>query len=463
MPPRSAPYSQNPAAVLDFRRFTSDATLELLVIERDAIRGALATQPITTNFIGPFHALDYWRWADELDLIADDSYPDPADPQSFRRAAFTRDLMRSLDGGKPWMLMEQATNAVNWRRANAAKAPGQMAALSMQAVTRGATGVMFFQWRQSRSGSEKFHSAMLPHAGTETRTWQEVVRLGAELPTYDLFAYDVVLAPLQYLLPAAAGANLTTTSGAVVTFSSPVSPTSSTSTTPSATAAPHPARPDARHSPGRLGALAEGSLVRFRLDGSDRVGTTYAEEIQPVGAKVVARFSTGRPADRTAFTSHHDGAGVGYYVATLPDDDGMQAITRHVFASAGVRGVLPGAQPDVEAIRAGKHLVLISHSERHHAVTLDSDHLLDDLPVTELELPPYGYAVARSAPDVSRSAADCRRHVPAQADALTHRAPIDSQPWSAALSRWDSWGETSRRTSAPSDHRRDRSQVCCCL
>jgi beta-galactosidase len=40
---------------------------------------------------------------------------------------------------------------------------------------------MFFQWRQSRAGSEKFHSAMLPHAGTETRTWNAVTDLGARL------------------------------------------------------------------------------------------------------------------------------------------------------------------------------------------------------------------------------------------------------------------------------------------
>ncbi|HBS74389.1 MAG TPA: hypothetical protein DEB55_08390, partial [Microbacterium sp.] len=50
-----------------------------------------------------------------------------------------------------------------------------------QSIGRGADGIMFFQWRQSRAGSEKFHSAMLPHAGTRTRTWREVVSLGERL------------------------------------------------------------------------------------------------------------------------------------------------------------------------------------------------------------------------------------------------------------------------------------------
>lgn len=181
LPPRRAPYSRNPGGLLDFRRFTSDALLELYRMERDLIRAAGATQPITTNFMGAFAPLDYWRWAEEVDVVADDSYPDPRDPRSFRSAAFTRDLMRALKPGTPWILMEQATNAVNWRPNNAAKAPGQMAALSEQAVARGAGGVMFFQWRQSRAGSEKFHSAMLPHAGTGTRTWREVVELGRSL------------------------------------------------------------------------------------------------------------------------------------------------------------------------------------------------------------------------------------------------------------------------------------------
>ncbi|MCS5734658.1 beta-galactosidase [Herbiconiux daphne] len=181
VPPRKAPYSHNPAGALDFKRYTSDTLLELYTMERDIIREAGATQPITTNFMGAFPPLDYWKWAAELDFVSDDNYADPNDPESFRGAAFTRDLMRSLKPGTPWVLMEQATNAVNWRPSNAPKAPGQMAALSAQAIGRGADGIFFFQWRQSRRGSEKFHSSMVPQAGLETRTWREVVQLGGEL------------------------------------------------------------------------------------------------------------------------------------------------------------------------------------------------------------------------------------------------------------------------------------------
>lgn len=184
-PPRKAPYSINPGQALDFRRYTSDQLLSLFLMEKSELRQAGVTQPITTNFMGAFKPVNYWDWAEHVDVIADDSYPDPADVDSFRDSAFTRDLMRSLKPHVPWLLMEQATNAVNWRTFNAAKAPGQMAATSMQAIGRGADGVMFFQWRQSAAGSEKFHSAMLPHAGIETRTWREVVELGAELASME--------------------------------------------------------------------------------------------------------------------------------------------------------------------------------------------------------------------------------------------------------------------------------------
>ena len=180
-PPRLAPYSHNPTGMLDWKRFTSDTLLGLYTMERDILRAGGARQPISTNFMGLFPAADYWKWAQELDVIADDNYADPNDPEAFRGAAFTRDLMRSLKPDVPWILMEQATSSVNWRPSNAPKAPGQAAALSVQAVGHGADGIMFFQWRQSQRGSEKFHSAMLPQAGRETRTWREVVQLGQTL------------------------------------------------------------------------------------------------------------------------------------------------------------------------------------------------------------------------------------------------------------------------------------------
>lgn len=180
-PPRAAPSFSNPAQLLDYDRFSSDELLDLYRAEAAIVRAANPAIPVTTNFMGFFKGADYWAWAHEVDLVSNDSYPDPADPRSPAFAAMSCDLMRSLRPGQPWILMEQAPSAVNWRSRNAAKSPGQMASWSKQAVARGADGILFFQWRQALSGAEKFHSGMMPHAGTDSRVWREVAALGADL------------------------------------------------------------------------------------------------------------------------------------------------------------------------------------------------------------------------------------------------------------------------------------------
>ena len=186
LPPRSAPTFANPTQQLDFRRFSSDALLELYEMEKGILRAATPDVPVTTNFMGFFKPVDYWKWAPLEDVVSDDSYPDPSDPEAHVRAAMQRDLMRSLGGGDPWVLMEQASFRVNWRRRNAPKKPGQMRLWSLQSVARGADGIMFFQWRQSKAGAEKFHSSMVPHVDPEgSRTWHEVKQLGEDLAKLD--------------------------------------------------------------------------------------------------------------------------------------------------------------------------------------------------------------------------------------------------------------------------------------
>jgi beta-galactosidase len=181
LPPRATSALGNPSQALDFDRFSSDELLACYLSEKEILRELTPDIPVTTNFMGLFRGADYWTWAPHVDVISDDLYPDPADPDAARGAAMARDLMRSLGEGQPWILMEQATSAVNGRPSNAPKAPGQMRALSYQALARGADGILFFQWRQSAVGAERFHSGMLPHAGTDTRVFREVSELGSEL------------------------------------------------------------------------------------------------------------------------------------------------------------------------------------------------------------------------------------------------------------------------------------------
>jgi beta-galactosidase len=198
--PSRAPAARNPTHVIDFDRFSSDAMLELYRMEKRIIREHSPGTPITTNFMGFFKDADYWRWAQEVDVVADDLYPDPADPRSHIMAAATRDLMRSLGGGRPWLLMEQAPSAVNWRQRNVPKPVGLNRLHALQSLMRGADGILHFQWRQSVAGAEKFHSAMVPHAGTDTRVHREVRELGAELASLSDVAGEGVAASVAIVV-----------------------------------------------------------------------------------------------------------------------------------------------------------------------------------------------------------------------------------------------------------------------
>ena len=54
---------------------------------------------------------------------------------------------------------------------------------SLAHVAMGADAICFFQWRQSKSGAEAFHSAMLPHAGADSKVFRGVCELGKALKT----------------------------------------------------------------------------------------------------------------------------------------------------------------------------------------------------------------------------------------------------------------------------------------
>ena len=183
LPPRVAPFTLNPGQQLDFKRFSSWALMDFYRSLVAVLREVTPHIPATTNLMATSatKSLDYFDWAQDLDVIANDHYLVAADPESQVELAFSADLTRGIAGGDPWILMEHSTSAVNWQPRNRPKLPGEMLRNSLAHVARGADAVMFFQWRQSFAGSEKFHSAMVPHGGRDTRVWREVVDLGATL------------------------------------------------------------------------------------------------------------------------------------------------------------------------------------------------------------------------------------------------------------------------------------------
>lgn len=456
LPPRKAQYMKNPAQVLDFKRFTSDALMECYVAERDIVARHTPHVPVTTNFMPLWSGQDAWAWSAQEDIVSVDIYPDPRDPQGGQYNAMLADMTRSQAAG-PWMLMEQAAGPVNWRGVNHPKPEGLNRLWSLQAVARGADAVCYFQWRQSRQGAEKFHSGMLTHAGEQGRTFREIKRLGAELAAIgpavggsDVTADVAILhdwdswwagtqegrpsSLLDYTEVVQRWHRALWENGVATDFARPDSDLSRFK----AVAVPHLylltdssidnlvayaegggtlvcgffsgiADVDDRIRPGGMDArlrelfgirtlhewwpLDAGSAVA--CDGFD--GTLWSEELEATeGTEVVAAYRDGELAGLPAVLRR----GRARYLSTLPQPAALRALLGDVVREAGVEPVLAGLPDGVEAVRRGDLLFLLHHGRDTVTVTLPGvyeDVLTGSRADGRVELGRHGVAVLRSA------------------------------------------------------------------
>lgn len=165
---------------LDYYRFMSDSLLECYRNEYHAIKAYTPDITITTNIWTVCKRLDLFKWAESMDVAAWDNYPQMGEP--FHNISLKHDVIRGLKNGEPFMLMEQTPSQQNWQNYNSLKRPGVMRLWSYQALAHGADSVMFFQLRRSFGACEKYHGALIAHAGHEnTRVFRECAELGAEL------------------------------------------------------------------------------------------------------------------------------------------------------------------------------------------------------------------------------------------------------------------------------------------
>lgn len=172
----------NPPRQLDFERFGNDMLLDFYKAERDAIEAICPGKPFTTNFMvfTDQCCMDYARWAGEVDFVSNDHYFHEGESH-LDELVCSDALMDSLALGKPWYVMEHGTSAVQWKPLNTRKRGGELLRDSLAHVAMDADAINFFQWRQSRSGAEAFHSAMVPHAGEDTKVFRGVCELGETL------------------------------------------------------------------------------------------------------------------------------------------------------------------------------------------------------------------------------------------------------------------------------------------
>ncbi|SHM57867.1 beta-galactosidase [Cryptosporangium aurantiacum] len=407
IPPRTPAYHTfaNPTQQLDFWRFSSDELLDCFRAEAEILR-EVSSAPVTTNFMTFFKPLDYWAWAAEQDLISNDHYrivEGLGAGGATHDLAMSGDLIRSLAGGQPWLLMEHSTSAVNWQPRNPAKLPGQLRRDSLTHTARGADGALFFQWRQSKAGAEKFHSALVPHAGTDSKLWRDVVALGNDLhnleevagstvraevaitvdweswwaieldshpsvevtglgelrrfhralwergvacdfvhPDHDLSGYRLVIVPTLYLTGGEAGPNLTEF----------VEAGGTALVTYFSGIVDHNDHVRLGGYPGAfrdlLGVRVEefnpllaGDSVELEGIGSEATGTLWTEAATATTAEVLVTYKNGPLAGRPVITSNSVGNGEAWYVGTRLDAASHAWLVGSVLISAGVKPVLP--------------------------------------------------------------------------------------------------------------------------
>jgi len=427
LPPRATLSAANPTQAQDFSRFSSDELLSYYLAEAGVLR-ELSTVPVTTNFMITAHirTQDYWAWAPHVDVVANDHYLDHRLEDPHQELAFAADLTRGLAGGRPWILMEQATGSVNWQPRNLAKASGEMVRNSISHLARGADGICFFQWRASAQGSEKFHSGMVPHAGTDTGIWREVLELGRVLGALGevagsrvvadaalVFSWDAWWAvdfesrptgDVRYLAQVHRAYRELWNSGITVDIVPPGADLSAYRlvVVPCLYLV---SDDDAR---GIRDYVAGGghALVTFFsgiVDEDDRIllggypgafremlgvvteeffplardevvslddGTTgmvWTEWVHPRGAKVIASYTDGTLAGVPAVTRNEHGSGVAWYVGTELESGALGRLLARASSEAGVTPTRLAGAPGVEVVRRSSenadYLFVINHTD----------------------------------------------------------------------------------------------------
>lgn len=422
LPPRATQYLGNPAHELDYRRFLSDSMLAAYAEQRDAIKAVVPETQVTTNFVlGGWVPVEHARWSREVDLVAIDHYPSSLDGTP-AQSAFAADAARGWSAAAghdgAWLLMEHAPAHVTEHGVQRRKPPGMLARIALGHLARGSRGAMYFQWRASTGGAEQWHTAIIGHAGPDTRLYREARALGHLLaaeaadgdgavgrgevavwfdevcgwavgashlpapldyqgvveswhralwrrgypvdvvpPTAPLAGYRVLVVPVAYLLTDESARRLdeyVRAGGHLVV------------TYLSGIVDEH-LRVRAGGYPGALrdllgirveefDPLPSGAVVT--LDTGD-VATSWTEHLTAPGAEVLARYPDGRP----AVTRREHGAGVAYYVSCALDETATARLLDGICAAAGSTPILPDLPDGVEAVRTPDRVWLFNHTD----------------------------------------------------------------------------------------------------
>jgi len=332
---------------------------------------------------------------------------------------------------------------VSWQPVNHAKGKGELVRTSLGHVARGADSICFFQWRASRSGAEKFHSALLPHSGTAGEGWAQSAELSALLDRLSpvvgsrvyaraaiIFSWDAWWAVegdsqpsrlLQYLPVAHRCHRALRALGVTVDMVPPgadlddydlvIAPTLYTVTDAAAASIAHAAEAGAtvlitpfsgivdEHDsirpggyPGAFRDLLGLTVDEFRPLAADaRVtlstgacGSIWSESVRVADADVIATFVDGPAAASPAVTRRAVGSGAAWYAATVLDDEGMIDLLRRLCEESGVPVVEVGRDVDIVTRRTANDdaTFIINHGSTPITVPFAGLDLVTGEPVT---------------------------------------------------------------------------------
>ncbi|NQX26437.1 beta-galactosidase [Microbacteriaceae bacterium VKM Ac-2854] len=456
--------AHNPGQLLDYERFSSDELLGQYRAERAVLKRHTPELPVTTNFmVGPGpDVVDYARWAPEMDIVANDHYTYGPDPLRHQELAFSGDRMRGISAGGPWLLMEHAAGAASWHPINQPKKPGEMIRHAIAHLARGSNSVMFFQWRASKSGTEQFHSAMLPHAGRDSRIFRDIVALGGHLealaeivdstvsdarvallhdneagwalksglkpinrPRYadtaralhnalferavtadvvpawsDLAGYELVIVPGLFLVSDENARRVAdyVEAGGTVLITW-FSGIVDASNTVRTGGYPGAFRELLGASSEEFFPLTDAETVQ--LDNGWR-GRRWSELVRVEDAEIVAAYADGGTAGHPAITRRRVGAGTAWYLSTDLQPDDIGALVDRLLAESGI-GPVATASPGVEVVRrrsdSASYLFLINHTDAPAwADGSGTDLLTGAVHPARVPLAPGGVAVLREDP-----------------------------------------------------------------
>jgi beta-galactosidase len=171
--------NENPALLLDWKRFVTDTWISYLDNQIAVIRPLAARrQFITTNTMHWNIGFDHYLLHQHLDLAAWDDYVPDGHLDPILNAA-QHDLVRGYKQHNFW-LMETQPGYVNWGPINATLPPGATREMAWQAIGHGADAVLYWQWRPSRNGQEQYHGSVLGQDGQPDPIYAEIAQTGAE-------------------------------------------------------------------------------------------------------------------------------------------------------------------------------------------------------------------------------------------------------------------------------------------